>query len=109
LWHDVCKAFWFEDTGGATHFGIALGTLVLMLNTTLLTLYTFSCHSLRHLIGGRIDCLSQQPLSKACYDCVSGLNKRHMNFAWFSLFGVMFADLYVRLLASGAIHDLRFF
>src|SRR5205085_9860087 len=24
LWHDVYKAFWFEDTGGATHFGIAL-------------------------------------------------------------------------------------
>jgi hypothetical protein len=64
LWHDVWKALWFEDplhavkavpgmTMTATHFGIGLGTLVLALNSTLLTLYTLSCHSFRHLIGGR--------------------------------------------------------
>jgi hypothetical protein len=32
-----------------------------------------------------------------------------MQFAWVSLFGVALTDLYVRLLATGTITDLRFF
>jgi len=109
LWHDAWKGLWFEDGSGGTHFGLGLGSLILILNSTLLTLYTFSCHSLRHLVGGRHDCLSMKPMSKACYDCVSGLNKSHMRFAWFSLFGVMLADFYIRMCAVGTWHDLRFF
>jgi hypothetical protein len=46
-------------------------------------------------------------VQKACYGCVSGLNRRHMLFAWMSLFMVAFSDVYVRLLAMGAIKDLR--
>ena len=46
-------------------------------------------------------------LSIACYTCVSGFNSRHMFFAWTSLFGVMGADLYVRLVSMGVITDLR--
>jgi hypothetical protein len=30
-----------------------------------------------------------------------------MLFAWLSLFSVGLADLYVRLVSTGAIHDLR--
>lgn len=104
LWRDVYDAFNFDG-----HFGMGLGTLVLLANTTLLTLYTFSCHSLRHLIGGRKDCLGRKPVSLACYSCVSGLNKRHMLWAWMSLFMVGFSDIYVRLCAMGTWHDLRFF
>lgn len=102
LWKDVWNAFWFKEG-----FGIGVGTLVLLFNTVMLTLYTVSCHSLRHLVGGNRDCLSARPVSRACYGCVSGLNTRHMLFAWISLFGVMGADLYVRLVASGTIADLR--
>ena len=40
---------------------------------------------------------------------VSKLNARHMQYAWVSLFTVAFADLYVFLLATGTISDLRFF
>jgi hypothetical protein len=32
-----------------------------------------------------------------------------MQIAWVSLFGVAFADLYVRLVATNVIRDLRFF
>ena len=39
-------------------FGIGVGTLVILANTTALTLYSFSCHSARHLIGGNLDCFS---------------------------------------------------
>jgi len=102
LWHDVLIAFNF---GGK--FGIGIGTLVLLLNTTLLSLYTFSCHSFRHLIGGKKDCLSSKKATLACYSCVSGLNTKHMLFAWCSLFGVMFADLYIRLVSMGVWSDWR--
>src|ERR1700722_11253355 len=104
LWRDVIDAFNFDG-----HFGIGVGTLVLLANTTLLSLYTFSCHSLRHLIGGRKDCLSGHKMSAACYGCVSGLNKRHMVWAWMSLFMVGFSDIYVRLCAMGTWHDWRIF
>ena len=40
---------------------------------------------------------------------VSQLNERHGLFAWASLIAVGLTDLYVRLVASGAIHDVRFF
>jgi hypothetical protein len=32
-----------------------------------------------------------------------------MRWAWFSLFGVAFADIYVRLCAAGVWTDLRLF
>jgi hypothetical protein len=35
------------------------------------------------------------------------LNEHHMLFAWLSLFSVGLSDLYVRLLACGAIQDWR--
>jgi hypothetical protein len=108
LWKDAVMSFSFADGAGGQRFGIGLGSLVLTLNTVLLTFYTLSCHSFRHLVGGKRDCLSGRKAQAACYSCVSGLNKRHMLYAWTSLFGVMFADLYVRMVASGVWRDVRF-
>ncbi len=108
LAHDAWKAMWFDVPGGKV-FGIGVGTLVLTINPILLGSYTFGCHSLRHLIGGRKDVLSTSPARKSCYDCVSSLNKRHMLFAWMSLFWVGFADLYVRLCSMGIWTDWRLF
>jgi len=102
LARDVWDAFWFDG-----HFGIGVGTLVLLTNLTLLTCYTFSCHSLRHLVGGFRDQLSGAPARKKVYDCVSCLNRRHMVFAWCSLFSVGFSDLYIRLCSMGVWHDWR--
>jgi hypothetical protein len=105
---DVVKATRFADaTGGATRFGIGIGTLVLALNTVLLGGYTLGCHSLRHIVGGYLDRLAGRPLRKTAYDCVSCLNRGHMRWAWASLFGVAFADLYVRLCAMGVWTDWR--
>ena len=108
---DVWKAMWFEDpvTGGVK-FGIGLGTIILAVNVVLLAGYTFGCHSLRHLIGGKHDELTRRGGTQmACYNCVSGLNRRHMVFAWCSLFSVAFADVYVRLVAMGIWSDWRLF
>jgi hypothetical protein len=91
-------------------FGVSVGTLVLAINTTLLTLYTASCHSFRHLVGGRLDGFSRAPLGKLRYrlwSWTSALNKHHMLWAWTSLFGVGFADFYVWMVASGTIKDIR--
>ena len=53
LAYDAWKALWFLDPAtGRTSFGVGLGSLVLLLNVTLLGGYTFGCHSLRHLAGG---------------------------------------------------------
>ena len=107
LSHDVWKALWFADATGAAHFGVGLGTLVLLGNTILLGGYTFGCHSLRHLIGGFRDTLAGAPARKHAYDCVSCLNSRHMYFAWGSLFSVAFSDLYVRMCSMGIWTDWR--
>jgi hypothetical protein len=91
-------------------FGVSVGSLVLAVNTMLLTLYTASCHSFRHLIGGRLDGFSHAPLGKLrsrSWSWASALNKDHMLWAWASLFSVGFADFYVWMVASGTITDVR--
>ena len=108
LAYDVWKAMWFVDTAtGRESFGVGLGTLVLAANTALLAGYTLSCHSLRHLVGGCVDCLGDRSLRGSAYRCTTSLNERHMLFAWASLFVVGFADLYVRLCAMGIWTDVR--
>lgn len=88
-------------------FGVGVGTLVLWINATLLAGYTFGCHSLRHLIGGRSDCMScgKRTLKYKTWKRATWFNERHMQFAWASLFWVAFTDVYVRLVSNGTIQD----
>ncbi len=102
LWYDAIKAFFFEDG-----FGIGVGSVVLTVNAFLLTMYSLSCHSLRHLIGGKLDVMSKCPNRYELWKCSSSLNEHHMFWAWISLFVVAFADLYVMLVAKGIINDVR--
>jgi hypothetical protein len=107
---DVWLALWFTDpVTGQKAFGIGLGTIVLAVNVVLLACYTWGCHVLRHVVGGRMDEVSKSPTCDFAYACVSSLNGRHQLFAWCSLFSVMSADLYVRLCSMGVITDLRIF
>jgi len=107
LAYDAYRGFWFMGDDGARHFGIGIGSLVLLVNAVLLGGYTFGCHCSRHLFGGRRDCHGNKPITKTCYDCVSSLNRGHMRWAWASLVWVAFADIYVRLCAMGIWTDLR--
>jgi len=107
---DAWKAMWFEDPAtGQVSFGVGLGTLVLILNVILLGGYTLGCHSLRHLVGGGLNVLSNRPGRRTAHSCVTCLNKRHMLFAWLSLFWVGFSDFYVRMLSMGVFTDWRLF
>ena len=110
LSYDVYLAMWFKDAAtGREEFGIGLGTIVLAVNVIMLGGYTLGCHSIRHLVGGYLDRLSLSPVRKKAYDCSSCLNRRHMRWAWMSLFSVAFADIYVRLCSMGIWHDVRIF
>lgn len=107
LLYDAINAFFFADG-----FGVGLGSLILLANVVLIALYTFSCHSFRHLTGGQVNCYSCSLASRTRYGIwkqVSFLNARHAIYAWASLVSVGLADLYVWLVASGTIHDIRFF
>ncbi|MFG0258300.1 MAG: succinate dehydrogenase, partial [Phycisphaerales bacterium JB043] len=107
LSYDVYAGMWFPTPDGGSEFGLGVGTFVLLINVLLLGSYTLGCHSLRHLVGGKKQCLSRAPLGGVPYECVSCLNKRHMRFAWMSLFWVGFADFYVRMCSMGWITDWR--
>jgi hypothetical protein len=104
LWYDAILAFNF---GGRV--GMGLGTVVLLVNAALLSLYSLSCHSCRHLCGGHANVFSKAPTKHSLWLAVSRLNERHMLFAWISLIGVGLTDVYVRLLSMGIIRDVRFF
>jgi len=104
LAYDAYEAFHF-----ANGFGVGVGTIILCLNVVLLGSYTLGCHSLRHLVGGGCDTLSDKPVRHTLWTWVSALNRRHMMFAWFSLFWVGFSDIYVRLCSMGIFTDYRIF
>ena len=101
------RGYWFADASGTKHLGIGVGSLVLTVNVCLLSGYTLGCHSLRHLVGGYLDRFAGRPARRKAYECVSCLNRGHMNWAWASLFWVAFSDIYVRLCSMGIWHDLR--
>ncbi|HEV7215411.1 MAG TPA: succinate dehydrogenase [Chloroflexota bacterium] len=105
LWIDAIRAF---DFGG--HFGIGLGSLIMLANVILLSGYTFSCHSFRHLVGGGTACFSCALGGNAQHGfwrSVTAINERHALFAWLSLTSLFITDLYIRLLLAGVFADPR--
>ncbi|HEX9125769.1 MAG TPA: succinate dehydrogenase [Methylomirabilota bacterium] len=104
LWWDAIMAFRFNG-----RFGMGVGTLVLILNAALLSLYTFSCHSCRHLCGGGLNVFAKAPVRYRMWRVVTRLNEKHMQIAWVSLIWVGLTDVYIRLLSVGVIKDVRLF
>lgn len=102
---DAIRAFHGEDGG----FGIGLGTVILWANVILLWLYTLSCHTCRHVVGGRLKNFSKHPVRYRMWTWVSKLNARHGSYALITLGSLVVADFYVMLVASNTINDLRFF
>ena len=107
LSYDAVVLGFRDESGDWGHMG--LGSLVLLANVVLIWLYTLGCHSCRHAVGGRLRHFSKHPVRYRAWTLVSRLNADHARYAWLSLFSVALADLYVYLLATGAISDPRFF
>jgi hypothetical protein len=102
---DAAQAFRGHDG----NFGVGLGSLIILGNVILLWAYTISCHSCRHITGGRLKHFSKHPVRYWAWTQVSKLNAKHMQLAWTTLGTLMLTDLYVMLVAAHAISDLRFF
>ncbi|HEV2450542.1 MAG TPA: hypothetical protein VGS62_01275 [Streptosporangiaceae bacterium] len=105
LTYDVTQAF----RGPDGNFGLGLGTLILLVNVVFIWAYTLSCHSCRHITGGRLKHFSAHPVRYWIWTQISKLNARHMQFAWISLGTLMLADLYIWLVSAGVFGDPRIF
>ncbi len=93
---------------GDEGFQMGLGNLILVANVVLLWAYTLSCHSCRHIAGGRLKHFSKHPVRYWAWTQISKLNVRHMQLAWITLGTLALTDAYVALVAADVISDLRF-
>jgi hypothetical protein len=124
LWWDAIQAFLFwgklpDGSVGAFGLGVGLGSLIMLANVILLTGYTLGCHSVRHLVGGRLNCFAcpaagghgdyKLRTGYKLWRFVTHLNEHHMAWAWLSLFSVGFADFYIMMCSRGVWSDVRFF
>lgn len=111
LWYGALHSFYNtrgEAEGIEQGWGVGLGSIILCLNAFLLMMYTFSCHSLRHFVGGGLDCFSCTKWTKTrkhLWDYVTVWNARHRAWAWSSLVVIVATDLYIRLVANDIITD----
>ena len=72
------------EPGGGHPFGHGLGlfgTLLMLINVVLIWLYTLSCHSCRHITGGRLRHFSKHPVRYRLWTFVSRLNASHAKYA----------------------------
>lgn len=105
LWYGALHGFYDSHEGG---WGIGLGSIILVVNAFLLMMYTLTCHSFRHFVGGSLDCFSCTGWTrtrKKLWDWVSAGNEHHRFWAWTSLVGVVATDVYIRLVANDIITD----
>ncbi len=95
----------FQSPSG---FGFGLGNIILVANVVMLWAYTLSCHSCRHIAGGRLKPFSKHPLRYRFWTFVSKLNARHMQLAWITLGTLALTDFYIMAVSAGWWPDLRF-
>ena len=119
LWWDTLLSFWWHTDRdgrfleGFGQPGLGVGTLVMLVDVVLLTGFVFGCNSVRHLVGGRLDCFScpKQPekvgTAYRLWSWSTFFNIWHRELAWTSLIGVGLVDVYIRLCSLGWMTDLR--
>lgn len=99
FYYDIFVSFTYQ-----AGFTLTLGGLLLIINTVLVTLYTFSCHAIRHLVGGNVDCFSCQHQTRhRLFNGQTLLNNHHETYAWLSLTMFFFVDLFIRATVAGVI------
>jgi hypothetical protein len=103
LWYEAFLTVFTPDG-----FQISVASLLWFLNIVLVSLYTFSCHSFRHLVGGNKDCYTCVRGGNArrkLYNGVSRINLKHPQWAWYSLVSLLLTDIYLRLMQAGVISE----
>lgn len=107
-WTETIEAFKFETAAGSVAFGAGPGTLLMLLDSLMITGYVFSCHAWRHLIGGKLDCFSCSKANQTRHGIwkrVTALNENHAFWAWASMATIVLVDVYIRLCATGVLAD----
>ncbi|MBM4414756.1 MAG: succinate dehydrogenase [Chloroflexi bacterium] len=103
LWFGALRSYWHDG-----ELGVGLGSVLITVNAFLLMMYTFGCHSLRHLVAGGLNCFSCSTFRQArhrAWRFVTVANEHHRLWAWTSLIGVGLTDLYIHLVANDVITD----
>jgi hypothetical protein len=102
FYYDIFVSLTYQ--GGVT---LTLGGILLIVNTAFVTLYTFSCHAIRHLIGGSVDCFScKHNVRKKLFFGQTKLNIHHETYAWLSLTMFFLVDLFIRATVAGVIPNI---
>ena len=102
LWYDLVLSVSHEGT-----LRLGIGVFLIGADALLVSLYVFSCHSLRHLVGGGLDCYSCTRNTRRRHGIwarVTALNLHHGTWFWASLVSIVVADVYIRLLALDVIN-----
>ena len=73
---DVVLAFG-PAPGESDGIHMGLGTVLMLVNVVFIWLYQLSCHSCRHIVGGRLRHFSKHPVRYRLWTWVSKLNARH--------------------------------
>ena len=98
----------FYSVHGSTHFGVSVGSLIMLVNVVCLSAFTFGCNSWRHIIGGKLNCFDCSATTRARHKGwlgVTKLNVNHKEWAWISMFTVWATDVYIWLAGSGVFTD----
>ncbi len=104
FFYDVYKSMVYSGS-----FTFTVGTIILAVNAILVTFYTFSCHSFRHLTGGYKDCFgcpSNLNKKNSFFKVQSRFNAHHEAFAWASLIMFVFVDAFLRGMLAGVIPNI---
>ena len=92
-WYHAFESYIFGNS-----LGVGFGSLILTIDALFLTLYVSSCHSLRNLVGGNVDCIScTNYVKKTGNSWINSLNRHHGLYFWISLVTIMIADFYIRI------------
>ncbi|MDE1824476.1 MAG: hypothetical protein KGI00_03565 [Candidatus Micrarchaeota archaeon] len=103
----VIPFFFYDFLASVTYSGfftLRFGSVLLLLDSVMITLYVFSCHSVRHLAGGGLKCYGcafAPKQGRSISSLQSYFNMHHEALAWSSLILVIFVDLYLRALIAG--------
>ncbi len=103
----ILPFFYYDFILSLTYAGglvLRLGSLILLADTLAVTAWTISCHAVRHLTGGNVDCYGCRLVGSRrnrFYRLQSAFNAHHEALAWTSLILFVGVDLYLRALSYG--------
>ena len=104
-YYDVVHTMQFDGS-----WGFSVGTLVLAIESFLLTMYVISCHAFRHLVGGALNQWRGRGsnIGGSLFRFSSKHNVNHNLWFWTSLTMVFLGDMFVLSVAEGLISDPSF-